>query len=140
MQTFLLDTNVIIRFLTGDHPVHSPQAFQLINEAIHGNIILYLESIVLAESVFVLTKVYEVPKSDVVHKLQRFLEFSGIHSQEKSVCTAALNIYGSCNIDFVDAFLAAKSKAIKNTTVVTYNAKDFKRAEAEFITPDTFML
>jgi predicted nucleic-acid-binding protein len=140
MPTFLLDTNVIIRFLTGDHPVHSPQAFQLIKEAIHGNITLYLESMVLAESVFVLTKVYEIPKSDVVHKLQRFLDYSGIHSQEKSVFMEALNIYGGCNIDFVDAFLAAKSRIVKNTKVVTYNIKDFKRAEAEFATPDALTL
>jgi predicted nucleic-acid-binding protein len=116
--------------------VHSPQSLKLMTQAVQDKIILHLDPLVLAECVFVLTKVYRITKNEVVDKLLRLLDFSAIQSQDKQVLIVALNIYSELNIDFVDAYLSAKTKCHKDDTVVTYNVKDFKKAGAEYTTPD----
>ncbi|MEX1029949.1 MAG: PIN domain-containing protein [Paenibacillaceae bacterium] len=131
---------MIIRFLTGDHPVHSPQSLTLIKEAIQEKIILQIDSLVIAECVFVLHKVYSFTKHDVVDKLLKLLDFSGIHALDKNIIIEALHVYNRYNIDYVDAYLAAKSRSKDGTTVITYNVKDFKKAEAIYTTPDDPLL
>ena len=140
MNTYLLDTNILIRFFTGDHPIHSPQSLKLIREAVQEKIYLYIEPLVLAECVFVLTKVYQFTKEDVVDKLYKLLEFSGIQSQDKHILAMALQIYAKYNIDFVDAYLTSKTQLKEKNMVVTYNVKDFKKADAFYITPDDPLL
>lgn len=131
---------MIIRFLTGDHPVQSPQTLILMKEAIQDKIKLHIDSLVVAECVFVLHKVYAFTRNDVVDKLLKLLDFSGIHALDKNIIIEALHAYNQYNIDYVDAYLAAKSKYKDGMTVITYNVKDFKKAEAVYTTPDDPLL
>lgn len=123
----LIDTNVLIRFLTNDHPIHSPKAFALIKQAVDGEVILYLDPLVVAESVWVLSKVYEFSRNDISDKLTKLVEFEGFHSPEKDVILLALGMYALKNVDYADAYLAAKAETLRDTVVITFNTKDFNR-------------
>ena len=57
MLGLLLDTNVVVRFLTGDHPTHSPRSRKLFARAAAGEIRLVLSDVALAETAWVLAVV-----------------------------------------------------------------------------------
>ncbi|MGO0058822.1 PIN domain-containing protein [Brevibacillus fluminis] len=123
----LLDTNILIRYLTNDHETHSPQALQLMRRAVDGELVLYLDSLVLAESVWVLQKVYEFPRNKIATTLMRLVEFEGIESPDKRSMTLALQLYEQHNVDYADAYLAAKAEIMGDIQVVTFNTKDFNK-------------
>jgi predicted nucleic acid-binding protein len=60
--TALLDTSVVVRYLTLDHPTLSPLAQALID----GSVRVALTSVALVETAFVLPHHYGVPRSTVV--------------------------------------------------------------------------
>jgi predicted nucleic-acid-binding protein len=107
-MVYLIDTNIIIRFLVGDHQEHlkiSTDIFkQIENNQIKASI---LESVAM-EAFFVLTKFYTIPKSNVISDLKKLISLPGIVG-DKLTLLETLNILSNKNIDFVDALLCAKS-------------------------------
>lgn len=51
---YILDTNIIIRFLANDHLEHSPAAYRLFEAASKNEVVLLLDPVVVAECVHVL--------------------------------------------------------------------------------------
>ncbi len=101
----LLDTNYILRFLLKD----DEEMYQKSKTIITSNR-CFIDNAVLAEVVFVLLKVYKVPKSDIRNTLEKFISFGNIILNNKKTIMRALKIFDENNLDFVDAILCAKSK------------------------------
>ena len=109
-MTSLIDANIIIRYLLGDHETLSPQAseiFALVEEA--DKQVIILDSVVM-EAFFVLHKFYKIPKPEVIDDLKTILAFNGVINEDKFQILEALNIVLYKNLDFVDALLCVKSK------------------------------
>ncbi|GED33901.1 PIN domain-containing protein [Brevibacillus centrosporus] len=124
----VIDTNIVIRFLTNDHPIHSPKAYELFKLAVEGKIDLYLDPFVVGESVYVLSsKHYKFSREEISDKLKQLVEFEGIYSPEKNVILLALDMFAKNNVDYADAFLAARAETLGNSVVITFNSKDFNR-------------
>ncbi|MDD2722991.1 MAG: PIN domain-containing protein [Methylovulum sp.] len=68
----VLDTNVILRYLLNDHPQHFLRAQAFMADVISGKITVYIPDSVLAECVYVLLKVYKVPKAKACEVLMGF--------------------------------------------------------------------
>lgn len=62
----VLDTNVILRYLLNDPPQHFQLAQAIMTDVINGKTTVYIPDSVLAECVYVLLKVYKVPKPKAV--------------------------------------------------------------------------
>ena len=101
----LLDTNYILRFLLKD----DEEMYQKAKTIITGNR-CFIDNAVLAEVVFVLLKVYKVPKSDIRNTLEKFISFGNIILNSKDTIMRALKIFDESNLDFVDAILCATSR------------------------------
>jgi len=126
-KVYLIDTNVILRYLLGDHPEFSPKA-----EAFMGNISeatkkAEIFDVVIVECIYVMEKYYQIPKSEISTKLSGILNFSGIVNPDRSEILEALLKYNSTNIDIVDCILAAHSSPEK--VVVSFD-KDMKKLKA----------
>ena len=109
-MVYLLDTNIIIRFLIGDHKEHlveSTRYFEAIEKA--SLQVVILEG-VLMEAFFVLTKFYKLPKNEVILDLKTILALNGVVNSDKVILHEALSIVEAKNIDFVDALICAKSR------------------------------
>jgi predicted nucleic-acid-binding protein len=65
---------------------------------------------VLVECVHVLTKFYEVPRSEAAGKLQGLLQYKGIRNPDRQELLDALKRYGETPLDIVDCILLAKGK------------------------------
>ena len=106
----LIDTNVIIRFLVGDHKKHLAKSKEIFLEIQMGKLQVLLLDTVLMEAFFVLTKFYKLPKNEVISDLKAILSLEGVVNSDKVILTETLNLIENKNIDFVDALICAKSK------------------------------
>lgn len=68
---------------------------------------------VLVECVYVLLKVYEVPRVEIAGVLIDILEYIGITGENKSVYIAGLKNFANNRVDIVDNLLAAFAEGDK---------------------------
>ena len=109
-MVYLLDTNVIIRFLVGDHEEHLAKSISIFTDIEKAKLQVEILDGVLMEVYFVLTKFYKLPKNDVINDLKTILNLNGVINTNKTILFETLNIIDNKNIDFVDALICAKSK------------------------------
>lgn len=109
MDTYLLDTNVLIRFLRQDHPTMGPAARGLFQAAARGEVRLLLEESIVAEAVYVLQSVYKQSRADIADALQALVRRApAIQTDRPAVLNDALDRYRrQSQVDFADALLAA---------------------------------
>lgn len=99
----LLDANYILRYLLRDNE----EMFAVAKETINNNSCMVFNEVV-AEVVYVLEKVYQVSKVDLVNVVSSFLSLGNIIMlSEKPHVLLALKYYQDKNIDFVDGYLCA---------------------------------
>ncbi len=109
-MVYLLDTNVIIRFLVGDHEAHLTQSIDIFKQIEIAKLQVEILESVLMEAYLVLTKFYKLPKEEVINDLKTILAFNGVVNSNKPILYETLTIMERKNIDFVDALICAKSK------------------------------
>jgi len=106
----LIDTNVIIRFLVGDHAEHLVKSKTIFQQIQDNTLQVEILSEVLMEVLFVVTKRYKVPKDVVIEKLKSILLLEGVVNHDKMILIHTLDMVEDKNIDFVDALICTKSK------------------------------
>ncbi len=105
----LIDANIIIRFLVGDHEEHLKIATEIFTKVENAEIEVEILDSVVMEALFVLIKFYKLPKSEVIADLKRLIALRGVVG-DKILLIETLNIVDDKNIDFVDALICAKSR------------------------------
>ena len=106
----LIDTNIIIRFLIGDHEQHLQESMQIFQAIESGAFQVEILDVVLMESLFVLTKFYKLPKAEVVTDLKAMLAMEGVMNSDKLILFETLSLFADKNIDFVGALICSKAK------------------------------
>jgi len=106
----LIDTNVIIRFLVGDHAEHLVKSKTIFQQIQDNTLQVEILSEVLMEVLFVVTKRYKVPKDVAIEKLKSILLLEGVVNHDKMILIHTLDMVENKNIDFVDALIYTKSK------------------------------
>lgn len=126
IKTYLIDTNVIIQYLTKQIKEHSEAALALFEKAAKKELFLFIEPSVVAECFYVLEKQFNVPREDAVDNLSKYItSLKNVTTHNRSALTIALVIYrNDLELDFVDTYLGCLSKQI-NQAVITFNNKDF---------------
>ena len=109
MKEMLLDANVIVRFLVQDDPTQSPAATGLFVRAERREFLLHLDSLAVAETVYVLIGRYGRSRTDVANALLTLIQNPGVETADAGIVTDALWRFASANVDFADAWLAARA-------------------------------
>jgi len=110
MSRAYLDTNVLVRFLTGEPPGMAQRALDLFSRAERGDIVLILDEIVIAETVWVLTSHYKHRPQDITRALNELLIRELFHVRERDIMVEALSLFASHSVDFADALIAARMR------------------------------
>ena len=108
MNRAYVDANVIVRLITGDPPEMADQAERLFRRADEGGLEFVVDSIVIAEVVWVLSSFYGFTPDEIAPTLQTLLVSDGIVGEEKLESLQALALYHEKHIDFVDALLSVR--------------------------------
>ncbi len=112
-KAYLIDTNVILRYLLDDHNRFSPKAGAFMEAVSKETKKAKIPAIIIGECIYVLEKFYKVPKKEIIDKLCRILNFKGIINPDKSAILKSLFIYQDTNADIVDCILATLSTPLK---------------------------
>lgn len=126
-KVYLIDTNVILRYLLEDHETQSPKAKAFMLQVSQGKKKIEIPAVVAVECIYVLEKYYAVPRNEIVESISAILNFSGVVNTDRSEILKALFAYGNSNTDIVDCILAARSSPEK--PVVSFD-KDLQKQKA----------
>lgn len=111
MKTYLLDTNVILRFLTGEPEAQAQRAKKLFEQSESGVLNIRILPLVVAEVVFVLTgKHYQMDRAEVAEALMLFLENPNFDIADRDSLISGLQLFKQHTIDYADAYLAAEAQ------------------------------
>lgn len=124
-MVFLLDTNIIIRFLVGDNAEQLQKSSEYFLKIEEGSMEVEILSDVLMEAFFVLTKFYRLPKDEVISDLKTLISFEGVVNRDKIILFETLSMIENKNIDFVDALICTKCK-FQNYEKLSFD-KDLKK-------------
>lgn len=105
-MTAFVDTNVLIRHLTGDPPELAVRATRYLAAADE----LLLPDLILAEVAYVLESFYETPRAQVATTLRAVLAFPAIRVVDADLLQRAVEVYEIHRLDFADAYLVASSE------------------------------
>jgi len=113
MTRYILDSNVILRFLVRDHPAHAKAATRLFLRAEEGEVELILAPWIMAEVVYGLTRIYNVARGETARLLKSIVSAVGVIALDREVMLDALRRFSAKNVDFADALLAAQAASMK---------------------------
>ena len=105
-MTAFIDTNVLVRHLTGDPPAQAAKATAYLQRADE----LLLPDLILAEVVYVLESFYETPRTQVAETLRAILAFPPIRVVDAELLLRAVEAYDTHRLDFADAYLVASAE------------------------------
>lgn len=115
--TAFIDTNVLIRHLTGDPPDQAARATAYLRSADA----LLLADLILAEVAYVLESFYEAPRSQVAETLRAVLAFPAIRVVDAELLLRAVEVYDTHRLDFADAYLVASAERTGVGEVVSFD-------------------
>ena len=102
-MTAFIDTNILVRHLTGDPPEMARRATRFL--ASEGELLLV--DLVVAETVYVLESFYEAPRPQVADAIRSLLAFDPITCLDPALLLRALEVYEVDRLDFAEAYLVA---------------------------------
>ena len=105
-MTAFLDTNVLIRHLTGDPPSQARLATRYLEQAE----LLLLPDLILAEVAYALESFYEMPRRQVAEALRATLAFPAIRVVDGPLVLRTVELYEVHRLDFADAYLVASAE------------------------------
>jgi predicted nucleic acid-binding protein len=104
--TAFVDTNILVRHLTGDPPAQAVRATRYLQAADE----LLLPDLILAEVAYVLESFYETPRAQVAETLRAVLVFPAIRVVDAELLQRAVEVYDVHRLDFADAYLVASAE------------------------------
>lgn len=102
MSAFL-DTNIVVRHLTGDPVEMAARATAFLGTESE----LLLADLIVAETVYVLESYYEAPRPQVAESVRSLIAFPSVVTVDPALLLRAIEIYETDRIDFAEAYLVA---------------------------------
>jgi len=118
-----LDTNILLRYLTKDQTPQTDAACKFIDDTIESGQDLFVNHIVLFELFWVMKKIYNLSKAQIIGSLDLLLDSYGIIIENEDDVSSALQIYADNNVDFSDALIAVGNLRNNVDYTMTFDKK-----------------
>ncbi len=105
-MSVLVDTNVLVRHLTGDPSEQAARATRLLSEERD----LVVPDLVIAEMVYVLESVYGAARPTVAAAVRSVLTFDSIHVADEPLLLRTVEVYELGRLDFAESYLIAMAE------------------------------
>lgn len=116
-MTAFVDTNVLVRHLTGDPPAQAKRATRYLEQADE----LLLADLILAEVAYVLESFYEVARIQVASTLRAILAFPAVRVLDAELLHRTIEVYEINRLDFADAYLVACAERTGIGIIVSFD-------------------
>lgn len=98
-----VDTNVLVRHLSGDPPAMAARATAYLEEETE----LLLTDLVAAETVYVLESFYDAPRDEIAQAIRSLVALDSVVCVDPALLLRAIEVYETDRIDFAEAYLVA---------------------------------
>ncbi len=102
-MTAFVDTNILVRHLTGDPANLAARATAYLS----SERALLLTDLVAAETAYVLESFYQAPRDRIAEALRSLVAFDSIVCVDPALLLRAIEVYETDRIDFAEAYLVA---------------------------------
>ncbi len=116
-MTAFVDTNVLVRHLTGDPSEMATRA----TAALRSGSELLLTDLVAAETVYVLESFYEVPRRQVAESLRSLIGLDAVSCVDPALLLRAVEVYETDRIDFAEAYLVACAESTDIGRILSFD-------------------
>ena len=120
MRHLLLDANVVLRYLLQDDSKQGPAATKLFADAAAGRCRLEVDSLVIAECVYILYGHYRRDRNQTAFALDQLIQRAGVETPQLTLLRETLRRFSKAPIDFSDAWLAARG-AMTESEVASFD-------------------
>lgn len=114
-----IDTNALVRHLTQDDPTQAATASRIIDKASAGG--LFISTIVLCETVWVLSEVFHLKRKQLEDVLEKILLSEQFACENKDALWLALDDYRRGKGDYADYVISRVSHSAGCTHTVTFD-------------------
>ncbi len=115
-----LDTNILVRFITQDHPAQSAAATRLI-DSLSSDVPGYLSLIVITELIWVLQFSYGFDKHEIERVIERLLRSKELILENKDTISQALTKFRTSRADFADCLIERCGRSAGCQYVLTFD-------------------
>jgi predicted nucleic-acid-binding protein len=112
-----VDTNILIRHLTGDPPGQAARATRFLAEADE----LLLADLIVAEVVYVLESFYEVERARVAELVRAIIAFDAVRVVDADLLLRAVEVYEIERLDFAEAYLVASAERTGVDSIASFD-------------------
>ncbi len=102
-MTAFVDTNILVRHLTGDPPAMAKRATALLARQPE----LYLADLIVTETVYVLESFYKAPRDQVATAMRSLIALRSMITVDPALMLRAIEVYEVDRLDFAEAYLVA---------------------------------
>lgn len=102
MSAFV-DTNILVRHLTGDPPEMAARATAYLADASE----LYLADLIVAETVYMLESFYEAPRDQIAAAMRSLVSMRSVVTVDPALLLRSIEVYENDRLDFAEAYLVA---------------------------------
>jgi predicted nucleic acid-binding protein len=128
-----VDTNILVRHLTGDPPDLAARATAYLGSERE----LLLTDLVAAETVYVLESFYEASGDEVATAVRSLVAFDSIVCVDPALLLRAIEVYETDRIDFAEAYLVACAESTGVGTIVSFDRSIDRVDTIERVEPPT---
>jgi predicted nucleic-acid-binding protein len=105
------DTNVLVRYLVKDDPAQAAIVERLIAETVAEDAAIFLNTIVLCESVWVLETGYAYARAEIAEALEKLLLTQQFEFEEREHAWRAVKRFREGKADFADYIIGEKNRS-----------------------------
>ena len=138
MIRYVIDTNALISFVTDRDPEQQQKIAPLFEAAAHMQAVVFCHQHVLTEFIYVLDRIYQIPKDEIGRMIKDLIEMPGIEVIQEVNFKTILSWWPDPIPDFDDALIAAVGKTRSGSVVVTFDRKFAANLKALDINIHTF--
>jgi predicted nucleic-acid-binding protein len=115
------DTNVLVRYLVRDDADQEAVVFRLITDAAESGVSVYLNKVVVCETVWVLESAYEYPKDTIADVLEKLLLTQQFEFEERDHVWRSLRRYRDGKADLADYLIGETNHAAGCDDTATFD-------------------
>ena len=116
MSAFV-DTNILVRHLTGDPADMAARATAYLAEAAE----MYLTDLIVAETVYVLESFYEAPREQVGAAMRSLVSMRSVVTVDPALLLRAIEVYETDRLDFAEAYVVACAESTGVCRVASFD-------------------
>lgn len=137
MKRYVIDTNALISFVTDRNLEQQQKIAPLFESAAQMKAVILCHQHVLTEFIYVLDRIYQVPKEEIARMIKDLIKMPGIEVIQEVDFETILSWWPDPIPDFGDAIIAATGKARSRAMVVTFDRKFATKLKALGINTST---